>query len=101
MKHYVVAELDVTDESWVAEYMKNVTELVEEHGGRYLARTPKAERFEGERDLSQFYVLIEFPTREAAATFYTCAEYQPYLAKRKAGSNTQLVLVAGEDMVRA
>ena len=34
-------------------------------------------------------------------TFYTCAEYEPYLAKRKAGANTQLVLVAGEDMVRA
>ena len=100
MKHYVVAELDITDDSWVPEYMQDVTKLVEEYGGTYLARTSNVLRFEGERDVPQWMVLIEFPSQEAAATFYTCAEYQPYLEKRKAGSFTHLVGVVGEDMVR-
>ena len=29
--------------------------------------------------------LIEFPSQEAVSTIYTCAEYQPFLKKRKAG----------------
>ena len=101
MKHYVVAELDVTDDVWVAEYMEDVTRLVEEYGGAYLARTTNVRRFEGERDVPQWMVLIEFPSSEAAANFYTCTEYQPYLEKRKAGSFTHLVGVAGEDLVRS
>jgi uncharacterized protein (DUF1330 family) len=100
MKHYVVAELDVTDESWVPEYLENVTKLVEQSGGTYLARTSNVERFEGERDVPQLFVIIEFPSKEAAAAFYSSAEYQPYLEKRKAGASTQLVLVAGEDIAR-
>src|SRR5207249_3441218 len=49
MKYYLIAELEITDQSWVADYIKNVSGLVERHGGRYLARTPKVERIEGER----------------------------------------------------
>ncbi|MGI9099900.1 MAG: DUF1330 domain-containing protein [Solirubrobacteraceae bacterium] len=40
MRHYAVAELDITDPGWVAEYVAAVTPLVEARGGRYLARTP-------------------------------------------------------------
>ena len=47
MKQYVVAELDIMDEGWVPEYMENVTRLVEEYGGTYLARTTDVQRFEG------------------------------------------------------
>ena len=39
MKHYAVAELEITDPAWVADYVANVTPMVERRGGRYLART--------------------------------------------------------------
>ena len=39
MKYYAVAEIDIADLSWIAAYVKNVTGMVERHGGRYLART--------------------------------------------------------------
>ncbi len=97
MKYYVVAEVNVTDESWVPEYAENVTRMVEQHGGKYLARTPDSERVEGDRELPHVFVIIEFPSKEAATGFYSSAEYQPYLDKRKAGASTQLVLVPGED----
>jgi uncharacterized protein (DUF1330 family) len=101
MKYYCVAELDITDQSWVPEYVKNVTELVERHGGRYLARTSKIERLEGERRAPQIFLIIEWPSREAAISFYESAEYRPYLKSRLEGARNELSLVAGEDIASA
>lgn len=98
MKYYCVAELDATDQSWVPEYVREVTRLVERYGGRYLARTPKVEKLEGGRKAPQLYLIIEWPSREAALSFYGSEEYAPYLRSRLAGSAAELVLVAGEDV---
>ena len=48
MKYYTVGEIEITDQSWVPAYVQNVTKLVEQRGGRYLARTSKIEKLEGE-----------------------------------------------------
>lgn len=98
MKHYVVAELQVTDPAWVGPYVESVTELVERHGGRYLARTPKAERLEGDRPLPQVFLVIEWPSREAALAFYDSEDYRPFREQRVDGSVTEMALVAGEDV---
>jgi uncharacterized protein (DUF1330 family) len=98
MKYYSVAELEITDPSWVPEYVKNVTGLVERRGGRFLARTSKIEKVEGGRAVPQIYLIIEWPSREAAQTFYTCEEYRPYLQRRINGSKAEFLLIAGEDI---
>ena len=69
MKYYLIAELEITDQSWVADYIKNVTGLVERHGGRYLARTPKVERIEGERKAAGIFVIVEWLPRKARWAF--------------------------------
>lgn len=101
MKYYMVVELNVTDDSWVPSYLENVTRLTEAAGGRYLARTPQVEKMEGEREAPQFCVIIEFPSKEAATTLMNSPEYQPYLEQRQAGSDTELMLVAGEDIAKS
>jgi uncharacterized protein (DUF1330 family) len=101
MKYYCVAELEITDQSWVPEYVKNVTKLVERSGGRYLARTSGIEKLEGERSAPQIFLIIEWPSREAALSFYESDEYKPYLKSRLEGARNELVLVAGEDIARA
>ena len=98
MKYYAVAELEVTDRSWARDYIQNVTGIVEKHGGRYLSRTSNVERLEGQRSNPHVFLIIEWPSKEAAQTFYNSAEYQPYLKRRLAGSKGEFVLVAGEDM---
>ena len=98
MKYYAVAEIEITDRSWVSAYVKNVTGMVERHGGRYLARTSTIEKLEGERKLPQVFLIIEWPSKEAAEAFYHSDEYRPYLERRKAGSNGEFLLVAGEDI---
>ena len=101
MKHYVIAEVNVTDDSWVPEYIQEVTKLIEQRGGRYLARTMKAQRMEGDRELPQLVALIEFPSQEIFQEWYASAEYQPYLQQRMNGASTQLIAVPGEDMAQS
>jgi uncharacterized protein (DUF1330 family) len=98
MKYYSIAEIDVTDQRWVASYVQNVTPMVERAGGRYLARTAQLEKIEGDRPRPQIALIIEWPSREAATTFYESAEYRPYRESRLAGAVNRFLLVAGEDM---
>jgi uncharacterized protein (DUF1330 family) len=100
MKCYAVARINVTDRAWVAEYLTKVTPMVERHGGRYLARTPKFERLEGEGPLPQLMLLIEWPSHEAAKAFYDSDAYRPYREARIAGSTGEFLLVSGEDVNR-
>jgi uncharacterized protein (DUF1330 family) len=97
MKHYTVAELQVTDPAWVRDYLAEVTGMVERHGGRYLARTPRVETVEGE-PREGLLVLIEWPSAEAAHAFYESEEYRPHRERRRAGAENRFVLVAGEDV---
>ncbi len=100
MKYYAVAELEITGRSWVPAYVKNVTKLVEGHGGRYLARTSNIEKIESERKVPQIVLIIEFPSRDAAAAFYESDEYRPYRQSRIEGARNEFVLVAGEDIAK-
>ncbi len=98
MKYYSVAELDITDQSWVRDYVQNVTRLVEQHGGRYLARTSNIEKIEGQRPAPQIFLIIEWPSKQAAESFYDSDVYRPYREKRLAGAKNEFLLVAGEDV---
>ena len=98
MKYYAVAELDVIDPDWVREYVANVTGMVERHGGRYLARSTRIEKLEGERQPPQVLLVIEWPSKQHANAFYDSEEYAPYRQSRRSGARNQFFLVAGEDV---
>jgi uncharacterized protein (DUF1330 family) len=98
VKYYAVAEIDVSDPSWVPEYVERVTRQVEERGGRYLARTPRVERLEGDRAAPQLFLIIEWPSREVAEAFYASEEYRPHRERRVRGARCEFALVAGEDV---
>lgn len=98
MKHYAVAELDVTDPAWVRAYVAEVTPMVEGRGGRYLARTATIEQIEGERTPAQVVLIIEWPSKQAADEFYESEEYRPHREARRAGARNEFLLVAGEDV---
>jgi uncharacterized protein (DUF1330 family) len=98
MKHYAVAELDITDPAWVESYVAEVTPMVERHGGRYLARTTKIEQIEGERPSPQVFLLIEWPSKEAADGFYESDEYRAHREARRSGARNEFRLIAGEDV---
>jgi uncharacterized protein (DUF1330 family) len=101
VKYYLIGEVEVTDQSWVADYVGNVTGMVERCGGRYLARTPLAERVEGGRSVPPLLVIVEWPSKEKAMAFYESEEYRPYRQKRIAGAKNEFFMVAGEDVAKA
>lgn len=98
---YAIAEIEIHDPSWVEDYVRVVTPLVEAHGGRYLARTHHVEWLEGERAGQRIVLLVEWPSRAAAMAFYDSEEYAPYKAARLAGAHCELRLVAAEDVTGA
>ena len=98
MRHYAVVEVDITDAGWVPEYVKNVTRLVEQRGGRYLTPTSTVAKIEGQRKASQIVVLMEWPSKEAAVAFYQSEEYRPYLQSRLQGARNEFMLVPAEDV---
>ncbi len=100
MKYYCVVEVETTDPSWMSAYIQNVTKLVEQRGGRYLARTSTLEKIEGERALPQILVILEWPSKESALAFYESEEYRPYRESRIAGAKNEFLLAAGEDIAR-
>jgi uncharacterized protein (DUF1330 family) len=101
MKYYLIGEVETVDQSWVPDYIKNVTGMVERWGGRYLARTQKVERIEGQRNPQGIIVIVEWPSKEAATAFYESEEYRPYRQSRIAGAKNEFLLVAGEDLAKA
>src|SRR5437868_7122363 len=100
MKYYCVAEIEITDQSWVPEYIENVTKMVDRHGGRYLARTSNIQKLEGDRTAPGLFVIIEWPSKEAAESFYDSDEYKPYRANRLSGARNETVLISGEDVAK-
>ena len=96
MKHYALFELEVTDPAWVRDYIANVTRLVEERGGRYLARTQDIKLIEGEPH-PNFVVLLEWPSKEDADAFYDSEAYRPYRAARQAGARNRAYTFTGRD----
>jgi uncharacterized protein (DUF1330 family) len=100
MKCYFLVESEVADQSWVADYLKNVTPMVERRGGRYLARTSKVQRLEGERKLLPLFIIIEWPSEAVAKEFYNSEEYKPYRQHRRAGAKNEFLLISGEDIAK-
>ncbi|MAY34816.1 MAG: hypothetical protein CMN84_01815 [Spongiibacteraceae bacterium] len=99
MKHYIFAKLNFTEFDWIKSYQENVPDIIEQAGGKILARTHKTEVSEGSCDQPHVILLVEFPSKKSADDFYTSEEYRPYLEARLAGSVSEIHSFAGEDSV--
>ena len=95
MPAYAIGRLTMRDPSWMAEYGPKVAELVKKHGGKYLVRGGKSERLEGEGELPNAIVVLEFPSMEQAQAWYNDPDYAPMIELRQTGSDLDFVLVDG------
>ena len=48
MSVYLIADVKVTDDSWIPDYAANVHDIVRKHGGKYLSRSANITNIEGE-----------------------------------------------------
>jgi uncharacterized protein (DUF1330 family) len=65
MTVYVIADIKVTDDKWVANYAASVHDLVHKHGGKYLARSGNVKTLEGRPLDTTLIALLEFPSEQA------------------------------------
>lgn len=101
MSVYLIADIKITNDGWVAEYASNVHKLVEKHGGRYLSRSGNIETIEGAAKDSTLIAILEFPTREALDSFAADPDYAPFGQARQSGSVSNFHVIDDTDIAGA
>ena len=101
MTVYLIAEVKVTNDSWVPEYAAAVHDIAAKYNGRYLSRSGNIETLEGEATDETLIALIQFPTRDDALAFANSSEYAPYAKARQAGSVSHFRLIDDTDLAGA
>jgi uncharacterized protein (DUF1330 family) len=96
MKAYLIAVETVHDEAMFAEYRKQVVGTLVPFGGQFVARGGKLTMLEGQWQYPRT-VIIEFPTRESAESWYKSSDYQKIIALRHNSTSGNLVILDGID----
>ena len=94
MPAYLIAEIDITNPEGYASYRPMAAESVTRHGGRFVARGGTIVPLEGGWDPKRV-VIIEFPSLDAAKTFYHSDDYQAALKVRLENSTGRVIIVDG------
>ena len=94
MTAYLIANITVTDPQRFPAYRDEVPKVLAQYGGSFLVRAGSVYPLEGELGLDRF-VVIEFPSLEAAHRFYDSSEYAPLLKLRTETTNSKVAIVEG------
>ncbi len=95
MSGYWVARANVFDPVEYKKYTERVPEIIGKFGGRVLARGGNYKILEGPENFHRF-VVIEFPSLEAAVACHDSPEYTEASAFRREGAGeVELVIVEG------
>lgn len=98
MAVYLIADVKVTDDSWVPDYVTKVHDIVAKHGGKYLSRSANVRTIEGEPLDTTLIALLEFPTNEALEAFANSDDYAPFRSARQAGSVSRFHVIDDTDV---
>jgi uncharacterized protein (DUF1330 family) len=95
MPAYWVARAKINDPVAYKRYTDCVPDILPKFGGKVLARGGAFKILEGPEKFGRF-VVIEFPTMEAALACHASPEYQEASANRKGGAGeVELIIVEG------
>jgi len=98
MTVYVIADIKVTDDSWIPDYAAKAHEIVHKHGGKYLARSGNVRVLEGKPLDTTVIAIVAFPDAAAAEAFATDPAYAPLGAARQAGSISRFQIIDDTDI---
>jgi uncharacterized protein (DUF1330 family) len=94
MKAYVIAAETISDAAMFDLYRKEVPATLVPFGGRFVVRGGDLSVLEGEWPQPRL-VIIEFPSRTAAADWYQSVAYRKIISLRLASSVGNLIIVDG------
>ena len=93
-KGYMLVEVTVHDPAAYEVYRRQVMATVEAYGGRFLVRGGPAELVEGSGAPGRV-VVLEFPSPDAARSWYASPGYQAILPHRLDNSTGRMICVEG------
>ena len=97
MAVYLIADVTVTDEAWIADYAINVHDIAHKHGGKYLSRSANISTVEGEPCKADMIALVEFPDMAGLHAFINDPEYKAFRESRIKGSISNLHVIDDSD----
>lgn len=100
MPAYWVARARIDDPVQYKKYTDLVPAIIEQYGGKVLARGGRYQINEGPHDFHR-HVVIEFPTFDQAVACFESPEYQAAAAfRRNGGGVVENVIVEGGDATK-
>jgi uncharacterized protein (DUF1330 family) len=97
MTVYLIANVKVSDDSWLPDYATKVHHIVHKHGGEYLSRSANITTVEGVAPDVSVIGIIKFPSMKDATDFLDDPDYAPHAMARRAGSSGQFYIVDDTD----
>ncbi len=101
MSVFLIADVKVTDDSWIPDYAAAVHTIAEKHGGKYLSRSGNIETIEGSDKDSDLIAIVEFPSKADLLNFVHDPEYAPFGKARQAGSISNFHMIDDTDIAGA
>ena len=92
---YLVFDVKIHNIKNYQEYINRGKPIVEKYGGEYIIRGGSIDIMEKDLWEPTRMVLIKFPNKEAALSWYNSDEYQPVKKIRKANSTSTLLFIDG------
>jgi uncharacterized protein (DUF1330 family) len=94
MPAYIVTEITIHDPVTYERYKKMAPPSIAAYGGKYLVRGATCTTLEGDWAPPRF-VMLEFPTADAARNWWNSPEYAEAKALRQSIADTDMLLVEG------
>ena len=94
MKAYLVLDLSVNDFGGFKKYIAEILAFIAKHSGRYIVQGVQPTIIEGDWKPDRM-VIIEFPARENAESFFGDPDIQNLFRVRHATTTSKLLLVDG------
>jgi uncharacterized protein (DUF1330 family) len=97
MSAYVIVEIAIHDPLTYERYKTLAPPSIAQYGGKYLVRGATCAALEGDWDPPRF-VMLEFPSAEAARAWWGSPEYAEAKAMRQRSAHTKMLLVHGPEL---
>lgn len=94
MSAYVIIKIKAENPAKLKDYQAVAPAIIEQFGGKFLARGGEVERLEGTEEVRRT-VIIEFPSLEIAKAFYSSEEYQHAISLREGVATAEILVVEG------
>lgn len=97
MATYVVGDIQITDPAAYQAHVPRALATIARFGGRIIAGGGKVDLLEG-GPMPERIFIIEFPTTDAARSWYRSEEYQAALKTRLSASHGRVFLIEGSEI---